>query len=481
MKVTEQNIPPELAALYAAVASQMQIDPSGTGTVRTRRAATSTHSKRRHKGGASVFDPIINALMNALGMKMGDEARGLMLQDQRDKIRRGNFDLQYWIPCDQVAEAYLQSTPSWIENTNPPPYAYRDPLNRPSIPTYSDGGATSAPCLYNGQTSGEIYRDTLLRWVRRTHELIRPHSDDPLDHAIIKLAISQQVSASTRGVRTAFSCAVMAWMHNADAPCETTTTPPVQPKFSDNPPADALLWPIVWRYRTPQSEPPYYIATNQWHAVMRAATVSQESVAPGASRVTTLAAPNPAYGLEYNNNEALAISADLTVEVWQLRKFDPVIVMISFYYTNNHSDRDNIYAEKSGYGKTVTSLNYSLAGGVQQTSTRAKLFFRGIEHQIANWQAHYTLATKIGKMTGNVLISNATYSTKNKSLSWEECEADGVERHISQPFPLKIFSVTAVAGESATRKQIGTTYTDTILFNNPIAFKIYNIIGTVEP
>lgn len=320
MKLLNVDVPPNMIGWWEAYIAANKNPPGATTTARTRRGSNRIKSRQYKKRGVSKFDPIIKALMTSLGYKAKTSFWSMFLQDQRDKIRRGEFDPQFWLECDTLFNAFLQNTPTWEEQLAPPVYAYRDTLNRPSLPTYGAGEVTTAPTIYTGGTTAEIYRDMLLRWERKTFELAAPIIDEELTAPIIYLGIDQSIASDMRGVRTAQDCNIISWLHEPGSAPEFTTVPPVDRDFTATTLGNALVWPIVWRYKTPVSSPPYYQATATWHAVMRAIKVSDQVPGNALERLTVCASPRPAYGLWFNNNTALSVTVNFTISVYQAQQ-----------------------------------------------------------------------------------------------------------------------------------------------------------------
>jgi hypothetical protein len=164
MKITGQTIPPEFADAYSNLVSTNS-SGAGAGTrARTRRGARVPPSKKRKPDSLTDFEPAALALINYL-ISIGTAHASIPKKTAIvSDLKKGIFDPKYWKKCQVVSTSYLGSAPTSVPDTNPPPYAYRDDLNQPTEPTYSQGLPDVAPARYSGHSSGTFFSDDLLVW-----------------------------------------------------------------------------------------------------------------------------------------------------------------------------------------------------------------------------------------------------------------------------------------------------------------------------
>ena len=307
-------------------------DVPNPGKVRTRRSVNTPPTAYTRGKVASVYDPQIDAILAAAGIKKPQADSSAAKSKMRKEIRRGVFDPIYWVDAKLISSETLASFPTSIPDLDPPPFPYQDPDNMPSIPTYWQGESTTGDPVYNGQQEGLLYVDKMLKWQRLTYEFTGQVTDDLLTHPLIHLSMTQEIATTNRGVRTLQDCAVMAWLHAPGDLIEQTLTPPVHADYSAAPPDDATYWRLFFRYEVPLSSFPYYVASNEWTAGMRAVAVAQIRGSEPATRLTILIAPRPAYGLEYANNTAMTQATSFAVQVHQPTKWFEATLKLKWQY-----------------------------------------------------------------------------------------------------------------------------------------------------
>ena len=320
MKFTYQNIPPELAAYYAALISACKKTQGASGTARTRRKV---HRPAKHIYKRKIlrdYEAAVDALIefrHLLSVWIEPED---FRQTKITELKSGYFDLVYWTSCTTDSIDTLENSPNFSTWAGGRAYAHADPYNRPSIALYGDGDTSSGDPAYEGATIDETYRDTLLRWQRIVFSLKNKFMSGTIEPLFLKITGTITASANVRASRAMISLVIKRWMVLEDSTRLTTTEAPVIKVIS-----------AYWRYKTPRGSAPYYNITKQFKLVYTMRDMAYEEADGDITKLVALVAPMPMMGKRYNNNTSVATSLhDLEIGAWQIRKVFPVIVGYSY-------------------------------------------------------------------------------------------------------------------------------------------------------
>lgn len=350
MKIIGQNIPPELQQMYKRLIKTNQPDESGTARAQTSvNVAKKSIIKYKHK---NSLESIAKAAYDQ-ALKIGAVRQNRQfVSEELERLKNGIFSPDYWQPCELISTAYLESQPTSTEDLDPPPYAFRDPLKRPSIPTYPAGTPSQAPTSTTGQITGEIWRDGLWVWKKTVLSVFNPE-DENYQLPIILHSVGQiEVQTEQHPSRPMFSIVFKAWLSDKDNSISDTTEPPTPPNTS-----------VYYRFQPPPSADLPYSATEDINTIQMLNTERSTITQGDIQKVTLLTAPRPMMGHDYNNNSTVSTMYTAEQTVYQLKTstlskgYNPI---------NTPADLINTAVRgMSGDGKTITgwatngSLNIS--------------------------------------------------------------------------------------------------------------------------
>lgn len=300
MKTTGPNPPPPLAAAFGRLVSVGAAGGAAAGTARTRRAARYTKPKTtRSRTNAALWSLCVDmALWYAENNRLPYSV-GFARDRYREAVAR-SYPSQYWTPVAATTSRPITSTPTSTLDPSPPSYAYRDPLNQPTIPAYPTGTPGGGAPAYAGATTGTEFAD--ITWTWAAYDFPIPDTADAtsLDRALLSLAYTLTVAASDRPSRPMYSLAARlragvegdAWIDG--------TAPPIEPSSV-----------YYTRYRPPATTPPYYTGakTDTLHV---AAQLLRDPLATDPADTVSLAiGPRPMFGRGYNNNTQVDTSLQI--------------------------------------------------------------------------------------------------------------------------------------------------------------------------
>lgn len=290
-KITDQNIPPELANLYARLVSPMKAAAPPTRKIRTRRAVKRPKPIRKMSATVKNF----YRAATAAGIKSGLKADTKELTDfaysQAKLLMVGVFNPKIWEEITTIAQTTLEEAPTSTENLTPGAYAYRDTANRPTTPTYTGGAPTAAAKGYTGSTSGQLFRDTSYRWRRLTFDAVDIQGNQDTTPVILLWDTQIGIAANRRGSRPMLSLVFQAYKSGADGTKSTDLTPPLLKKTT-----------FYWRFKIPPTVAPFYNATITRKISMVINGLLKKDGTGATTTITTKSGNRPMMGKGYNNN-----------------------------------------------------------------------------------------------------------------------------------------------------------------------------------
>lgn len=312
MKITDQAVPPELLEVYEEMVSTNTTGPAAGEVARTRRGA------RLPKGAPVPSDQSVSlahaadALVKQWKSRLSPAAERGFRARRLDELRRGVFEPLYWSACPATSETFFTSTPTSEPDAAPPDYEYREGDNLPTIPDYPEGVESSAPCGYFGSTDAGYFNDEGWTWQRLNLDLIRPIEDWDSEAALLEIIIDFDIDTDARGSRPMLSALVDAKLCNAGDTVLSSAAPPIEGAKS-----------LYWRYRVPESDPPYFHLNYNRKSIV---ALSPSSVIGGALPVTKAsiaAAPRPMFGRGYNNCTEVDVSAKIQANLYMIEPPGP--------------------------------------------------------------------------------------------------------------------------------------------------------------
>lgn len=305
MKLTEQNIPTELAAAYAKLVSSTPGATPESTLSRTRRAAK---NPRRRKANTTYGYLRERMLADILKLWRIDPAT-LEGRNRRYAInsllRSGTFGAPYFIPATVLTGKILQSEPTSTPDPSPPPYSYRESSNLPTLIEYPDGATSNGQIVTHGFTSGSYFADSLLKWSHAIYDLTEsPVASVPFNGIIDHIG-AVTIEASNRGSRPMLSVLSRVNRGEQASPPLQSLAPPIMSALSD-----------YWRYKFPASNPPYM----HLEYARRVARYLPANILDSSGSALSIAfALRPMLGRGFNNNTSISTRWRGNSTLWLLR------------------------------------------------------------------------------------------------------------------------------------------------------------------
>lgn len=321
MKLKNKNVPPELQTVYNQLVNVNTAAPGGIQNARTSRL-TKKPQKRKNKN--AMLDAIKSAVDQLISFKRSDPNWIEPLnfrQQQIDNLRNRYFDPEYWAEQTAVVTTALEVIPTFTAFTGPRVYSYPDETNQPTKAVYANGSETTGAPTHTGQTIGDTYRDTYLRWNRYVVTLDTGYYKDTPEPMFLTIDGQIDAQANYRPSRAMLSTVWQMWNVTATSAKLTTTEPPTVKPITN-----------LYRYKTLHGGPPYFSLTMpiQYMYDMRGYPKREENGL--IEKAVILLSPMPMMGKRYNNNTTLTTTLNnLQVKVWQIKKVKPYMLKNGYY------------------------------------------------------------------------------------------------------------------------------------------------------
>ncbi len=320
MKITSQNIPPELATLYASLISTTSTGAQAGTRATTRRGAMISPNKKQNRAVYNDITAAVEILIERLGNYKTPEEFRAKVRAEMGAINNGEWNPAYWIKCKVLTTNYLGNIPASVADNNPPPYAYRDPANMPTRTTYGAGSTDTAPARYTGQTLGGLFCDTLLVWCRTTYRLEEAIGQDKKNPAIISYGGTLTVEGDMRGSRPMLSLILRCYLTDEAGAALTTTANPADGVPPSAPPTARGCNSIYWRYILPATTAPFFNTIKLRKILRNLAAIASIETSGDMTRAVIMSAPRPMFGRGFNNNTAINSSLTGAPNIYQIRK-----------------------------------------------------------------------------------------------------------------------------------------------------------------
>lgn len=298
VKLTAQSVPPEHAATLAQYLSPNLANAPGKVQARTRQKVKKKPYKKRAQRLAKTLRDLIKKMAYAYAEQNQIPYSPAWERARLDEAKRALFLYPYWLRMIHESTNYHTNSPTTATDPAPPPYAYRDPLNLPTLPTYSDGTITSGPAAYHGEKIAGQFHDSTWTWRTDHYTTPRPTGAAYNSHAAIKIEENITITASHRPSRPMASLMVRLRVAPADNDYLSGANPP-----------RALSDSLYSRYKPKITPPPYYSTTIQstYLTAIKARTDGTPPAMLTHAALTT--APRPMFGRGFNNNTSITTTA----------------------------------------------------------------------------------------------------------------------------------------------------------------------------
>lgn len=306
-KVTGQTIPPQLAALYAALAGPGKVTQGPNGTLHLKPGNKRPKKKPRRNLDLLAIQRIAQIVDEELQRENGKPNPPNFVYNLTQDLILGIFNPDYFIKCKVKSAVTLSSAPTYIADPAPPPYSFRDPAFLPTKPTYPDGVLSSGNGAYVGRRELGLFADTNLKWrkIEFTAGAISQVKGE--ERVLIRWETRINIAATKRASRPMLSLLLQAHICTANAPQLLGTTPPIINRSS-----------LYWRFKIPPSVAPFYNSYQIRKEVKPFGRIARKS---GTGLITTYlinASNKPMMGRAFNNNDDVATSFTADPELWEI-------------------------------------------------------------------------------------------------------------------------------------------------------------------
>jgi hypothetical protein len=310
MKLTDQNVPAGMAAVYASLISTNAALVAGKAIAKKRNGVGKLRRKRNENKLLKACYDAARALGRYLTAKDGGYYGERWITDEARRLYRREFNPDYWEQLAPVAEEFLTNTPTYTAFTGPRNYAYPDPYNQPTKAVYGDGTTTLGPPLYSGATSGGYFVDGSLCWLRQQMRLSKPIRAGDGEPLFLVINCNINAEANYRPSRAMISM-ILDWALTDDtAPEYTSSAAPVTRPVSQ-----------YWRYQQPRGEPPFFSLTKALQGFYDMRQKSREKQIGLIDALVVKLAPMPMMGKRYNNNTSVYTElTDIDLRVYAMRR-----------------------------------------------------------------------------------------------------------------------------------------------------------------
>ena len=353
MKIVSQNIPNKLLAAYKKLIANKRVNSDGVIVARTTKKTRLPAKKRATRRTLRDYEQAVDYLIAYITKKDGHAPAASFRAAQIKNLKSGIFETEYWSQCAIDSELILINMPTKAAWGGGRAYAYPDPANLPSVPTYGEGTGSSGSLDYTGATVAGTFGDLSLKWKRYIFSLANTFTQTDDEPLFLKLTGSVTATANVRASHAMLSVIIKRWLVLPGSARLTTNEAPV------NEPIQAL-----WRYRMPGSGSPYYAYTHNLRLVYTMRSLAKNSKAQGGNykyeetpgtltKCVMLVAPMPMMGKRFNNNTGVTTTLTATPELWQILKRTTTVVG---------------YSQIPG-NATYHAFRWTLAGGMVDMGT----------------------------------------------------------------------------------------------------------------
>jgi hypothetical protein len=308
-KVTNQNIPPDLAALYAAMTSPAKITQGDNGAIAIKKNKKKPKKNRRADLDLDAFKDVVDQVR----IEMEQQGNTPVSKDWLFALTReliiGVFRDSLFKKCKVLSAVSLQSVPTSIVDPDPPAYGFRTQNFMPTIPTYPDGEASGTTPGFHGAKAGAHFYDDLLVWRKIAYDADSINMLAGIRRVLAKWNTTIHIDATSRGSRPMYSLNLRAQVCRASGSALTSTKAPIIAKST-----------LYWRFKLPIATAPFFHTTQYVRHSIPFARIAKDSGSGAVFCYLLNASNRPMMGRGYNNNDTVQTTFDNDPELWEIRK-----------------------------------------------------------------------------------------------------------------------------------------------------------------
>lgn len=306
-KVTQQNVPPQLEALFFALTSPGKITQGPDGTLQLKKGKKQPKKKPRRNLDLKAFQETAELVKKINFDDVGKQAPENFVYDLTQDLILGIFPPQFFEKCEVETAITLESIPASIADENPPPYGFRTNEFLPTLPTYPDGTPTSQPASYSGEKIGLKFEDKLWRWRKIIYKCNAIDEIAGEKKVLIRWDARIDIDASARGSKPMLSLNMTASLSTDTGGALSSTAPPIQKKTT-----------YYWRFQMPPSAAPFFHTFQVRKIVKPLARILKKSGSGQFTRYVINCGNRPMMGRAYNNNNTVDTRLTGDPELWEI-------------------------------------------------------------------------------------------------------------------------------------------------------------------
>lgn len=316
-KIVDQDIPPELQAIWAALHSPAKKTQGSTGSIRGAKKNKRPRKKPRRNLDAIQSKNLAILIQKEAFTDQGKTPPPNFVFVMTQALILGIFDIAYFRKCPRLWVKTYESVPSYGLDPAPPPYSFRINDFLPSVPAYPNGTQVSGGGEYAGAKSGTLFADNRLRWRRQIFKSKNALINNGELRVMMRWECRIDISASLRGSRPMVSLNLGAFLTTETASVLSSKEPPVMTRT-----------PFYWRFQVPPAMGGFYQSFQIRKEVKPLSRILKKS-GTGQYKYYLLDASNrPMMGRGFNNNNSVETSFDGDPELWEIKECigrDPTI------------------------------------------------------------------------------------------------------------------------------------------------------------
>lgn len=307
-KITGQNVPPSLLALYTRLVSPGKVTQGADGSLRLKKGKKKPKKTPPESLDLGGFQRIAEIVANVYFTQQSKPIPANFVFNLTQDLLLGVVPGKYFTRCKLQSAVTLESIPTSVPDPNPPPYGFRTNQFLPTIPTYPDGSSTSDPPGYYGEKVALRFEDKWLRWKKWIFKAWAFSFPEGAERVLLIWDCTISINTAARGSRPMVSLNLKTYQGGITAPAIASTTPPIQKKTN-----------LYWRFPPPPSGSPFYHSSQVRRVVKPMARLVKNSGAAPFKYFILDGSNRPMMGRGYNNNNTVQTSLTGDPVLWEVK------------------------------------------------------------------------------------------------------------------------------------------------------------------
>lgn len=308
-RVTDQAVPPELQALYAALTSPRKITQGPDGSIRMKKGKKEPTKKTAADRDVLAWQRLADIVSDELKKATGEPLTPMQKFNLVRSMIVGVFPAEYFRQCPLISVNRFITTPTCTPDPDPPPYGYRPPNFLPTVCNYPNGVPDTGPLDHYGEKEGIYWVDRWLRWNRCIYTAIAFDYPEKHDRVAMRWDVTITIKSGSRGSRPMVSLNLKAQAAPPFGGASISTEPPIMKKSN-----------FYWRFKVPFSPVPYYSASQVRRVNMPMTRLLKKPIDPTSRQYVLNPSPRPMMGKGFNNNDWVKTEINNNPDLFEVRK-----------------------------------------------------------------------------------------------------------------------------------------------------------------